>query len=1309
MTIRIFKVNTGPWGNNSLAKNWPLLLFGLCGSFAQIATAPASPAIPPQLTEIRAVLRLPMGQARLRIPVRIKQGVVTLSVPENRLLFVQDKTGGILVETTDLPASFRAGELVEVNGFTGIERLRPVIVRAQVSVLGKGNFPPALACSFSELLEGNLEGHWIETQGVVHSVRREAGLVLMNVANGAIHLPVLVQDFPDVNSRQLLDSKIQLHGVFVTYSASSNFPSKEQLWIPRGFDIKIVEPAHENPFSLPVHSFQQLTQIPPTELPLHRLRIRGTILTISNSGAMLLQDGTGYLQVFPAPPIDNAEGDIVEGVGFAATKDNRVVLENVSLRNLQTAATNFKLEKGLPLLSSIIEVRRLSATEANRGYPVKVRGVITYYDEELGGAFLQDERSAIYISAPAQFPGLQTGSLAVVEGFTYPGGVSPMIFYPKIKNLGNALLPKALQTPIDRLTRGENDCLRIEIQGIVRHVYGQDNFARLDIMSGGKRILLQIPKFQGKQLPVHLVGAQVRVRGICTSLLNDRGQLAGFGMLAPTIEDVVVEQPAVADNQTSPAKMIKEVPRVNPDEVAGRQVRIEGNVLLQLLERSLYVQDASGTIYVQTRQATVVPLGTRISVIGFPNFVDGELILEDALFRVLEAGSPPKPKMITAADAQEGRFLGELVRLEGKLMNQIQTDSGRALVLQSQESIFEALLDKREQPFQVGREGSLLEVTGICVLKRRLESQGNTFQILLRSAQDVRVLRPAPWWTTARLVGAVGFLCFILLVAGTWGITLRRRVNKQILLIQARLEREAALEKEYRDLFENSNDVVFAMNLEGKFISINRAGEKIFGYTREELQRIPFFQLLGPEHQATASKCIQKIMARDACPPVELEVIARDERRVSMEINFDLIQQEGRSTGFRAIARDVTERKQAEQSLRAAEERLLQSQKMEAIGTMAGGIAHDFNNILGAILGYAELTLLETNDAAQVSANLEQIIKAGQRARDLVQQILAFSRKLQHERKPVLMQTVLKDAHKLLRATFPSTIEINLQMDQACKPVLADATQLHQVIMNLATNSYHALKSSGGRLEILLYPQIVEETALAKHTELQKGEYSCLEIRDSGHGMDEGTLKHIFEPYFTTKPVGAGTGLGLAVVHGIVQEYKGAILVDSKLGVGTTFQILLPCCKVEIPEEDLKTKVELPQGKGHILFVDDEKSIVDLTKRTLEKMGYTVTPQTSSLEALEWFRSKPDSYDLVCTDQTMPQMTGVTLIRELQAIRPDLPIILCTGFSDEATPEKAHQLGVFRHFYKPVNMKELAEAIREALPAQNRSAQADRA
>jgi PAS domain S-box-containing protein len=1224
---------------------------------------------------------------------------VTLSVPENRLLFVQDRTAGIQVEVLNQPEALRAGDLVEVTGVSTRGRVHTLIASAQVSRMGEGEFPPAAVCSFAQLMEGDWAGQWVETQGIVHSVRREAGLVFLDVVDGLLHLPVLVQDFPGIDSHQLIDSKIRLRGVLISLTESGSASLKKQIWVSQGKEIRVLEPAPPNPSSLPILTFDPLSHISLDELPPHRIHIQGTILSFLNSRSLLLQDGTGYLQVFAESFGGCAIGDRMDGVGFVTIRDGRVVLENTILGTARAINTGFIHGKGLPLLSSIMDIRSLSAEEASRGYPVKIRGTVTFYDRDTNGAFLQDERTAIYTSVPAHLPELPVGSWVEVEGFTYPGNVSPMVFYPKIRLLGKAPLPKALRTPIDRLTRGDNDCLRIEIQGIVRRVSGLNNTALLEVMSDGKRVLIRIPKFQGKQLPIQLVGAQVTVRGICSSLFNDMGQLSGFGILAPGIEDVSVDPLPWAGNQPPPVKMIKDLPRVNPADPAGRQVRIEGDVLYQLMERGLFLQDASGSIYVQARQATAVSPGTRVSVVGFPNFEDGVLILEDATFQVLGPGLPLRLRKIGAEEAQQGNYQRELVGVEGRLLNQIRTDSGQALVLQSRESVFEALLDGRERPFEGVREGSLIEVTGICVFKRRQESRGNAFQILLRSDQDVRIVRPAPWWTTARLVGAVGFLASILLIASAWGITLRRRVNRQIQLIQTRMEREAALEKEYRDLFENSNDVVFALDLDGKFMSVNRAGEKIFGFTRGELRHIPFWELLAPERQAPVKQNLQKIMAGDIGPPVELELSDRNGRRVSLEINFDSILHEEGPRGVRAIARDTTERKQAELALQAAKENLLQSQKLEAIGTLAGGIAHDFNNILGAILGYAELTLLEASDVEQVNSNQEQIMAAGRRARDLVQQILTFSRKLKHERKPVLLQTVVREAGRLFRATFPSTIEIAIQTDSACKPVLADPTHLHQVIMNLATNSYHAMKASGGQLEILLYPRMVGGAQLGRQPGLPDGEYNCLEIKDNGHGMDKDTLKHLFEPYYTTKPVGSGTGLGLAVVHGIIQEYKGAVLVDSVPGVGTTFWIFLPCCEEEIFEEKDSLDMGPERGKGHILVVDDEKSIVDLTKRILEKMGYTVTTQTDSLEALEIFRARPFAFDLVCTDQTMPQMTGVAFTRELLAIRPDLPVFLCTGYSDEATPEKAYQLGVFKHFYKPVHMKDLAQSIQEALSA----------
>jgi PAS domain S-box-containing protein len=506
------------------------------------------------------------------------------------------------------------------------------------------------------------------------------------------------------------------------------------------------------------------------------------------------------------------------------------------------------------------------------------------------------------------------------------------------------------------------------------------------------------------------------------------------------------------------------------------------------------------------------------------------------------------------------------------------------------------------------------------------------------------------------------------------------------------LEREATLEKEYRDLFENSNDVVFSFNLDGKITSINQAGEKLLGSSRRQLTEMTFEQLLLPERVPLARQKLREAMDGDPSAPFELELQARDSRRVILEVTVAIQRREGNPTVVRAIGRDITQRKQAESALRVSEERLRETLKLEAIGTLAGGIAHDFNNILSAILGYAELALMEIHDSNLVTDSLQQIHKAGGRARDLVRQILTFSRKLPQERQPILLPPLLEDAARLLRAILPATIELRLSIQPECKPVLADSSQIHQVIMNLGTNAFHAMRATGGRLEFRLQPLQVEAGRSPWHPELSEGEYNCLTVTDTGHGIEPETLNRIFDPYFTTKPYGVGSGLGLAVVHGIVQSYKGAVRVESQVGRGTTFRICLPCYEDTPVAMERETK-ELPPGKGSILFVDDEETIVKMMSRSLGKLGYTVTAMTSSLSALAAFQQSPQAFDLVITDQTMPHLTGVHLTRELKKIRPDLPVILCTGFSEEATPEKAHAAGVTVHLYKPLSIHDLTRAI----------------
>jgi len=377
------------------------------------------------------------------------------------------------------------------------------------------------------------------------------------------------------------------------------------------------------------------------------------------------------------------------------------------------------------------------------------------------------------------------------------------------------------------------------------------------------------------------------------------------------------------------------------------------------------------------------------------------------------------------------------------------------------------------------------------------------------------------------------------------------------------------------------------------------------------------------------------------------------------------------------------------------EQQLLQAQKMEAIGTLAGGIAHDFNNILSAIMGFTELTINDIREDEYLTDNLNEVLVACGRARDLIGQILTFSRRSKTELHPIPLTLVAKEIAKLLRATLPATIEIR-QNFASNRLIMADATQIHQLIMNLCTNASHAMQKSGGILSLFIMEYDLDETAISHLPELQPGRHLKLIVSDTGHGIPENILKRIFDPFFTTKKKEEGTGLGLSVVHGIVKSQNGAIRVESQEGIGTTFTLYFPIVEHgEMKLEQIKT--QLTGGSEHILIVDDEPAIVKVESKMLERLGYKVTTQTSSVNALDIFKNYPDQFDLVLTDLTMPYLTGEKLAAQIIKLRPDIPIILCTGFSTSNTTKEILASGITTIIKKPIVAQKLAETIRQVL------------
>jgi len=398
-------------------------------------------------------------------------------------------------------------------------------------------------------------------------------------------------------------------------------------------------------------------------------------------------------------------------------------------------------------------------------------------------------------------------------------------------------------------------------------------------------------------------------------------------------------------------------------------------------------------------------------------------------------------------------------------------------------------------------------------------------------------------------------------------------------------------------------------------------------------------------------------------------------------------------TGGTVITRiDITERKKAQEELLSMEKQLRQAQKLEAIGTLAGGIAHDFNNILSAILGYTELSLLKKGDLKE---NLAKTMKATKRAIDLVKQILAFSRQNEKEKHIISLKPLIKEVIKLLKATLPSTIEIKEKINVYSDKMLGDPTEIHQILMNLCTNAGYAMKERGGILEIILTEIHVDENT--KIGDLITGSYLNLIVKDTGMGIPQNIVDKIFDPFFTTKPQGEGTGLGLSVVHGIIESYGGKIYVESAPGKGTMFTIYLPSVKGGNKKETTGELKPPPMGKGRILCVDDEEDIVYLMTQLLTFSGFEVTGKTNSKEALEIFRNEPEKFDLIITDYTMPHMTGLVLAKEITNIRPHIPVILCTGLNDSISMEEVNSFGIKEILFKPVNVNTLVGTISEII------------
>ncbi len=515
-------------------------------------------------------------------------------------------------------------------------------------------------------------------------------------------------------------------------------------------------------------------------------------------------------------------------------------------------------------------------------------------------------------------------------------------------------------------------------------------------------------------------------------------------------------------------------------------------------------------------------------------------------------------------------------------------------------------------------------------------------------------------------------------------------------ITERRLALDALIEseKKYRRLTENSPDMIYRMSLpDGRYEYVNPAAYKLTGYKPEEWYKDTTLikKIIHADWHQYFSEQWELLLKGEIPPIYEFQIIHKNgEIRWLNQRNILITDDDGKPIAIEGIATDISDQKKLETQL-------IQTQKMESIGTLAGGIAHDFNNMLSPIMISAELAMMTLPDDSPVQNDLRSIYRAGERARDLVRQILTFARKSDEKKVKLHAIPLVLESLKFLRSIIPTTIDIQHEINTGNDLILADKTRMNQIIMNLFTNAAHAMRNHGGILKIILTDEhLKSDNRIIKSEGMKPGHYLSLAVSDTGEGIPPEVINKIFEPYYTAKAAGEGTGMGLAVVHGIVKHYDGSITVDSTVGKGTVFYVYLPLTEDDIPESKT-TDNNLFFGSERILYIDDEMALITPVKKMLEKLGYRVTANNSSLHALELFKNNPNKFDLVITDQTMPHMTGKELAKHIKSIRSDIPVILCTGYSDQINEKSARDMGINAFVLKPIIIRDISRIIRDVL------------
>jgi PAS domain S-box-containing protein len=1335
-------------------------------------------------------------------------GVVLYADPEWRLAFVHDGTRAVRVELAE-PDSPLPGRRVEAEGQPGRVRDLPALTTARLRDMGSGLLPeptdeppPARDPKASAL-------RWSRVTGFVREASQALARASLRVAVSGMELDVIVPEAPlDGAPLPELGTEMRLRGVL---EPAADGWSRPVLWVAGWHDTEVIRRAPEWA-SLPASTVKEAIALWRSGPTRGEIRLQVRPVERQSVHTFLLEDATGRISAEMNSPDLVISGAQCQVRGYLETRRDGPLLADARWQALETPSFHVsRREQGLRALASVRDVRALPKAEAERGYPVRLRAVVTYAEPAANQLFVQDDSGGIYVYAAYRDLGVRTGDSVLVEGFTAPGGLAPIVVEPRLVPVGRRRLPAPRSSSASSLATGSDDCRRIEISGIVRSVRRREARAEVSLFVEGRRVLVVVPDGSGMRATLPVANTRLRVRGVCGTRFDWHGQFVGAAVFVGDPDDLAVEEPPSPSPFDEPARAVRDLLREGHEPERGRLVRISGVVLHHRPGQPLYLRDATGTVVVETDQREPLAPGDHVDVVGFPATDGAGPRLEDASYRPAGHGLPPAPVAVEAGQVVGGTLTAELVRLEAPILSSVQGETGTTLLLQLGHGVLEARGDG-DLPAGLSLEpGSLLAAQGI-LLAHRDEGAEPILRLLVRSPADVAVIRRPPWWTPARAAWAVGGLVAGLMVAFVWLSTLHRQVRSQTAVLRESEER-------YRLLAENASDVIVTLDAKLHCTYASPSAARQTGYSVEELLRMPLERLLTPDSFAVALSTLRAVApeVEKAAPTgaltLELETVGKDRSRRWYEVRLSLLRERGGPVqGFLAVARDVTSRYHTQRELarlatavdQAAEavvltdlegailyvnpaferitgytaaeaigqnprllksglqdrafyaelwsvvrsgktwegrftnrrkdgsifledasispirepasgrpigyvalkrdvtrqvqleSHLAQTQKMEAVGRLAAGVAHDFNNMLAAILGLADVAVRRAGSDTGLLPLLTGIRDAALRAAQLTRQILTFSRQSPTELRPIELGPIVEEAVRLMRNLVVANVEIRGSLESKTV-VAADPTQIHQVVLNLGINGSLAMREGGGVLDIALEDVELDAAFAKANPSIHPGRFLRLTVRDGGSGMTPDVLERAFEPFFTTRPQGEGTGMGLAVVHGIVHRHGGIVTARSEPGQGSTFSVYLPAVTAPSVRADA-AEPPLPRGQERILLVDDEEAVATAAERMLVELGYTVSAFTRPTLALERFEAEPGAFDLALLDLAMPSLGGDLLSRAILRLRP-IPIVIVTASAERLSPAQAEAMGVAALALKPLSLRGLAEAVRGALDA----------